>query len=589
MAAPRTNIPRPGRALIALLVIIVGFAGLIMLQPRKAPHLALDLAGGTTVTLTAVTQNGKAAQPSQMAQAISIMRARVNGLGVSEAEVTKQGTNVIVVQVPGREGQQRVVKLIGTTAQLQFRQVFAADKGQPSAPAPAPTTSGTAPPSGSPSASPSGTATSSAQPSSSPRQRALSDSLTAGRGHAAPSPTPGGSSSAPASSPPSAPPATAPPPGPTSATPPSQVVTLFQKTDCSGPRKQVPGADDPRQQWVVACDQNGTAKYLLGRVRVQGQQVSGATAVPPDTQQGQSSWVVNLKFKSQGAQQFADVTTEAYRAQAGSPQRQVAIILDGLVVSAPSIDNGPITGGNAQIFGPPQSFTQQYATDLANVLKYGALPLKFRQSAIETVSPTLGKDQLNAGLLAGAIGMILVILYCLLYYRGLGLVAIFSLLVAAGLTYESVVLLGAFIDFRLSLAGIAGLIVAIGITADSFIVYFERLRDEVREGRSLRSATERGWQRARRTILVADAVSFLAAAVLYIVSIGNVKGFAFTLGLTTLIDVVVVFLFSKPMISWLVRFKFFSRGHPLSGLDPRRLGMKRPAQQSSGAAAPKEA
>jgi preprotein translocase subunit SecD len=580
-----------------LLVIIVGFAGLIMLQARKSPHLALDLAGGTTVTLTAVTPNGKAAQPAQMAQAISIMRARVNGLGVSEAEVTKQGTNVIVVQVPGREGQQRVVKLIGTTAQLQFRQVFAADQGRPSAPSPTPSAPGTATPSGSPSASPSGSPSGTASPtgSASPRQRALSDALTAGRGHAAPSPTPGGSSSGPATPPPSpsapatAPPATAPPAGPASATPPSQVVTLFQKTDCSGPRKQVPGADDPRQQWVVACDQNGTAKYLLGRVRVEGQQVSGATAVPPDTQQGQSSWVVNLKFKSQGAQQFADVTTEAYRAQAGSPQRQVAIVLDGLVVSAPSIDNGPITGGNAQIFGPPQSFTQQYATDLANVLKYGALPLKFRQSAIETVSPTLGRDQLNAGLLAGAIGMILVILYCLLYYRGLGLVAIFSLLVAAGLTYESVVLLGAFIDFRLSLAGIAGLIVAIGITADSFIVYFERLRDEVREGRSLRSATERGWQRARRTILVADAVSFLAAAVLYIVSIGNVKGFAFTLGLTTLIDVVVVFLFSKPMISWLVRFKFFSRGHPLSGLDPRRLGMKRPAQQSSGAAAPKEA
>jgi preprotein translocase subunit SecD len=283
------------------------------------------------------------------------------------------------------------------------------------------------------------------------------------------------------------------------------------------------------------------------------------------------------------------VTTAASRAQAGSPQRQVAIILDGLVVSAPSIDNGPISGGSAQIYGPPESFTQQYATDLSNVLKYGALPLKFQQSAIETVSPTLGRDQLNAGLLAGAIGMILVVLYCLLYYRGLGLVAILSLVVAAAVTYLSVVLLGAFIEFRLSLAGIAGLIVAIGITADSFIVYFERLRDEVREGRSLRSATERGWQRARRTILVADAVSFLAAAVLYIVSIGNVKGFAFTLGLTTIIDVVVVFLFSKPLVSLLVRFKFFSRGHRLSGLDPNRLGMKRPARQASGATAPKEA
>ena len=570
-----------------MLAIIVGFTGLIMLQDRKSPRLALDLAGGTTVTLTAVTQNGKAAKTSQMAQAITIMRARVNGLGVSEAEVTKQGTNVIVVQVPGREGQQRVVKQIGTTAQLQFRQVFAADQGKPSAPPPTPTTSpsGTGKPSGKPSGTSAPSSSPSASTSSAPRSRALSEALTA----PSPTPKPPGSSAPPASAPPTAPPTSAPTPGPAAAQPPPQVIALFQKTNCTGQNRQVQGADDPQRQWVVACDQDGKAKYILGPVRVQGQQVSGATAVPPDTQQGQSSWIVNLKFKSQGAQQFYEVTSQAYRAQAGSPQRQVAIILDGMVVSAPSIDNGPISGGSAQIYGPPESFTQQYATDLSNVLKYGALPLKFQQSAIETVSPTLGRDQLDAGLLAGAIGMLLVILYSLLYYRGLGLVAIFSLVVAAALTYLSVVLLGAFIEFRLSLAGIAGLIVAIGITADSFIVYFERLRDEVREGRSLRSATERGWQRARRTILVADAVSFLAAAVLYIVSIGNVKGFAFTLGLTTIIDVVVVFLFSKPMVSWLVRFGFFSRGHPLSGLDPRRLGMKSSVRQAPGATTPKEA
>jgi preprotein translocase subunit SecD len=591
VAAPRTNTPKPGRALFVMLAIIIGFAGLAMLQERKTPRLALDLAGGTEVLLTAVTENGEAAKQAQMAQAISIMRARVNGLGVSEAEVAKQGTNVIVVQVPGREGQQRVVRQIGTTAQLQFRQVFAADQGRPSAPTPPPSTSpsGTGEPSGKPSGKASGTAAPSSSPSASassePRNRALSQALTA----PTPTPTPGGSSAPPASAPPTAPPTAPPPPGQAAGQPPARVIELFQKNKCSGPSKQVAGADNQRSQWVVACDQDGQAKYILGPVRVQGQQVSEATAVPPNAQQGQSSWIVNLKFRSRGAQQFYEVTSEAYRAQAGSPQRQVAIILDGLVVSAPSIDNGPISGGSAQIYGPPESFTQQYATDLSNVLKYGALPLKFQQSAVSTVSPTLGRDQLNAGLLAGAIGMILVILYCLLYYRGLGLVAIFSLVVAAIVTYLSVVLLGGFIEFRLSLAGIAGLIVAIGITADSFIVYFERLRDEVREGRSLRSATERGWQRARRTILVADAVSFLAAAVLYIVSIGNVKGFAFTLGLTTVIDVVVVFLFSKPLVSWLVRFKFFSRGHPLSGLDPNRLGVKRPARQASGATAPKEA
>jgi preprotein translocase subunit SecD len=588
VAPPRTNVPKPGRALLALLAIIVGFTGLMLLQARKTPHLALDLAGGTTVTLTAVTQSGRAAPQAQMTQAIEIMRDRVNGLGVSEAEVTKQGDNVIVIQVPGREGQQRIVKLIGTTAQLQFRQVFAADQGRPTPqPTGSPTASPGGSPSGSPTASPSGSPTASpdASPSgtASPRGRALSGALTQ------PSPSP--SASAPASPPPASQPPVAPPqPGP-AAQPPEQVIAQFQQANCSGANKQISGSDDARRQWVVACDQDGQSKYILGPVRVQGQQVSGADPVPPNPQQGQASWQVDLTFKSQGARQFQQVTTEAYQAQAGTPQRQVAIVLDGLVVSAPSIDNGPISGGRAQIYGPPESFTQQYATDLANVLRYGALPLKFNQSAVETVSPTLGQDQLNAGLLAGAIGMGLVVLYCLLYYRGLGLVAIFSLGVAGVLTYQSVVLLGAFIDFRLSLAGIAGLIVAIGITADSFIVYFERLRDEVREGRSLRSAVERGWQRARRTILVADAVSFLAAAVLYLLSIGGVKGFAFTLGLTTLIDVVVVFLFTKPMVSWLVRFKFFSRGHPLSGLDPRRLGMKPAAAQPSGAATatPKEA
>jgi preprotein translocase subunit SecD len=350
------------------------------------------------------------------------------------------------------------------------------------------------------------------------------------------------------------------------------VLKQYQALTCTGSNKQVAGADDVRKKWVAACDRDGTAKYILGPVRVEGRQIRSADAVPPDATNGRPTWSVSLTFKSQGAKEFGAVTTDASKAAENTPQRQVAIVLDGIVVSAPSINEGPILGGQATIDG--QDFNQQYASDLASVLKYGALPLKFKQSSIETVSPTLGKDQLNAGLLAGAIGMALVALYSLLYYRALGLVSIISLAIAGVLTYESVSLLGKYIDFRLSLAGIAGLIVAIGITADSFVVYFERLRDEVREGRTLRSAVERGWERARRTILVADAVSFLAAAVLYLVSIGGVKGFAFTLGLTTLIDVVVVFLFTKPMISWLARLGFFAKGHRMSGLDPRRLGGK---------------
>jgi preprotein translocase subunit SecD len=535
-----------------LFVIMGAMTGITLLQGQPTPKLGLDLAGGTTVTLSAVTEAGKSPPQAQMNQALEIMRQRVNGLGVSDAEVSKQGSNVIVVNVPG-EGQGRVVQLIGTTAQLQFRQAFAVDQGRPAAPPPS------APPAGSASPNPSASPSASSTGSAAPRGRALSEAL------AAPSPTPS------ASAPPSAPPAPPTPPTGPAGQPPEQLIAQFQQANCTSQNKQIAGADDPRRQWVVACDQDGQSKYILGPVRVQGQQVSGADALPPNVQQGQTSWTVNLNFKSQGARQFAQVTSEAYRAQAGTPQRQVAIVLDGMVVSAPSIDNGPITGGNAQIFGPPESFTQQYATDLANVLRYGALPLKFNQSSINEVTSTLGADQLRGGLLAGALGLGLVVFYSLLYYRGLGIVSVLSLVVASALTWLSVVMLGVNIGFRLSLPHIIGLIVSIGITADSFIIYFERLRDELRAGRALRPSVEAAWKRARRTILVADAVTFIAALVLYFLAVGGVAGFAFAMGLTTLIDIVVVFFFTKPLVALLARTKFFGRGHKLSGLDANRL------------------
>ncbi|WP_344957863.1 protein translocase subunit SecD [Actinomadura miaoliensis] len=540
----------------------------MFLQGQPTPKLGLDLAGGTTVTLTARTESGATPPDTQMTQAVKIMTQRVNGLGVSDAEVAKQGNRNIVVNVPG-EGQDRVVQLIGTTAKLQFRQVFAVAEGRPTSgtsPSPAPSPSGSAKPSASPSASPSGTTT--------PRGRAVSKAL------AAPSPSPSASSSGGSASPSASPSATgAPSPLPTdllggqdySAIDDKAVIQQFEKLNCSGADKRAPGANDPNRKWVAACDQDGEAKYILGPVRVEGTQVSDANAMPPDAQQGQSSWTVALKFKAQGGRQFGQVTSEAYQAPAGSPQRQVAIVLDGQVISAPSIDNGAITGGTASIYGPPESFTQSYATDLANVLKYGALPLEFTQSSIDEVSSTLGSDQLRGGLIAGAIGLVLVVLYCLLYYRGLGLVAVGSLLVASGITWVSVVILGENMGFRLSLPHIIGLIVSIGITADSFIVYFERLRDELRAGRTLRPSVETAWRRARRTILVADAVTFLAALVLYFLAVGGVRGFAFAMGLTTLIDVVVVFFFTKPLVALLSRTRFFGRGHALSGLDPRRL------------------
>jgi preprotein translocase subunit SecD len=275
---------------------------------------------------------------------------------------------------------------------------------------------------------------------------------------------------------------------------------------------------------------------------------------------------VSLVFNGEGTKAFSDITSRVTSLPA--PQNQVAIVLDGLVVSAPRI-NEPIPSGNAQITG---SFTQSEAQDLANVLKYGALPLAFDRGEIQQVSPTLGAEQLDAGLLAGLLGLILIFLYSILYYRGLGLVSVSSLLVAGALVYLSFLLLGKWIGFTLTLAGIAGAIVAIGITADSFIVYFERIRDEVRDGRSLRSAVETGWIKARRTIVVADFVSIISAVLLYVFAVGGVRGFAFTLGLTTLIDLLVVFGFTKPLTILLARFKFFNSGHALSGVSAKTFG-----------------
>ncbi|GLZ10893.1 protein translocase subunit SecD [Actinomadura sp. NBRC 104425] len=573
MAPPRSNVSKPGRTLLGLFAVMAVLTCVMFLQGQPTPKLGLDLAGGTTVTLTARTESGATPPDAQMTQAVKIMTQRVNGLGVSDAEVAKQGNRNIVVNVPG-EGQDRVVQLIGTTAKLQFRQVFAVADGTPTtgtSPSPTPSTSGSAKPSASSSASsspsPSGSAT--------PRGRAVPEALAAPSPSASSSGGASPSTSASASASPSASPSALPSDLLTgqdySAIDDRAVIEQFEKLDCTGADKRAPGANDPNRKWVAACDQDGTAKYILGPVRVEGTQVSDANALPPDAQQGQSSWTVALKFKSQGARQFGQVTSEAYQAPAGSPQRQVAIVLDGQVISAPSIDNGAITGGTASIYGPPESFTQSYATDLANVLKYGALPLEFTQSSIDEVSSTLGSDQLRGGLIAGAIGLALVVLYCLLYYRGLGLVAVGSLLVATAITYVSVVILGENMGFRLSLPHIIGLIVSIGITADSFIVYFERLRDELRAGRTFRPSVETAWRRARRTILVADAVTFLAALVLYFLAVGGVRGFAFAMGLTTLIDVVVVFFFTKPLVALLSRTKFFGRGHPLSGLDAKRL------------------
>ena len=322
----------------------------------------------------------------------------------------------------------------------------------------------------------------------------------------------------------------------------------------------------PLDRATVGCDPTGQMKYLLGPAAIVGERVVRANSGVP---QGQIAHVVTLEFDEAGTSTFSQMTTAMVSKQA--PANQFAVVLDGVVQSAPRVQSA-ITNGQAQITG---NFTAESAAELANILKFGALPLNFEPPQVETVSPTLAGEQLRVGLLAGGIGLALVVLYCLVYYRGLGLVVIGSLGVAALATYASMVVLGEAMGFTLNLPAIAGAIVAIGVTADSFVIYFERIRDEIRDGRSLRSALMTGWTKARPTILVADMVSILSAIVLFILAVGGVKGFAFSLGLTTLLDLAVCFFFTKPLVQLLGHTKFFGEGHRLSGLDASHMGVSR--------------
>jgi preprotein translocase subunit SecD len=621
VAPPSGNASHPGRHLAVLagiiVVLLLAIVGADIASPAKwhnafQVHLGLDLTSGTSVSLRAVPVHGSTVTPAEMQTAQQIMFNRVNSAGFTEAQVVPQGNDIMTVSVPGQNSQ-KIVRLVSQTAELLFRQVqlVANNTATATTPAttPSPTPSGTASGTPSPSASPSATATASPKASTSAivtrgkaganRTAELTSSASrlgvAAHAKASPTPTPSAASSASATPTSSATPSPTPTVKSVNGTSTWQqasgdaslvsahVKDLFDKVDCSkknwaqqigyGPQVW----DNPKTQ-IVACGlSNGTSgqwlKFVLAPAQVLGSQIKSASATP---QQSSTFWQVNLNFNGTGGKAFGALTSQMYSqyGKSGSPLDDLAVVLDGQVVSFPSINQGAILGGSAQIYG---SFDQAQATNLATVLSYGSLPLTFHQEAEETITPQLGHDQLAAGLLAGAIGLILVVCYLLLYYRGLAIVAVSSLVIAALLTYLSVIVLGKYQGFALSLAGIAGLIVAVGITADSFVVFFERLRDEVREGgKSLRAAVEHGWTRARRTILVSDTVSFLAAALLYYFSIGDVKGFAFTLGLTTIIDLVVVFTFTKPVMTLLARTKFFGGGHPLSGLDPARLGARSP-------------
>jgi preprotein translocase subunit SecD len=507
----------------AFLLIVAVLYGLIFFAGTdRTPQLGLDLRGGTTVTLTARTPDGQSPATEDLELARQIIEQRVNGLGVAEAEVVTEGDSNIVISVPGDDGDQ--ARELGATAQLRFRPVVQGpEPAAPAAPAaPAEPT----------------------DPANAAEPTDPANAAGAG-GEAAATTAPEATGEAAATD------AIADPALPDPAAPAitqEQAAAQYATLTCEA--ENVTGELFRPQDFAATCSEDGTLKYLLGPTIIEGTDIDDASAGTDPTT---GEWVVLLDFRSEGRSTWAEYT-------AANVGANVAFTLDGRVISAPTIQGA--INGQTTITG---QFGQQEATDLANQLRYGALPLTFSQATAQSISTELGAEQLKAGLIAGAIGIALVFLYALLYYRLLGLVMIASLALSAVVVYACLVLLGREIGFTLSLAGIAGFIVSIGITADSFVVYFERLKDEIREGRTLRSAVPRAWVRARRTILSADAVSFLAAAILYVLAIGDVKGFAFTLGMSTVLDLVVVFLFTHPLMAVLARFKSFGSNR-FSGL-----------------------
>ena len=524
MAARSTPVRKAWRSLAwlgVLIALLLGLqtAGAVWWGWGWAPKLALDLEGGTQIILTPTLEDGETVTEEQLQQSVEIIRNRIDAAGVSEAEISTQGGNKIVIAIPGTPDQETLQR-IQQSAKLEFRPVLLTG-----APAPSASASSTADPEATETPAPSETPTAESTPTVTPTDASdlawITPELQA-----------------------------------------EYDAFTCDQVDTSG--ANVAPVDEP----LITCDDTGQIKFLLGPAEVQGSTITDATAQMQTNSNGSSTgkWAVVITFNGEGTQQFADVTTRLY-GMTGA-QNQFAIVLDGAVISAPTT-NAIITDGRPEISG---SFTQESAKVLADQLKYGALPVGFKVESRDTISATLGQSQLQAGLIAGLIGLILVFIYSLFQYRLLGTVTIASLIVAGVITYFVINILSWREGYRLSLAGVAGLIVAIGFTADSFIVYFERIRDELRDGRGLVGAVEAGWKRALRTILAAKSVNLLSAIILFILAVGSVRGFALTLGITTVIDVIIVILFTHPVLQLLASTRFFSSGHPATGLDPSALG-----------------
>lgn len=577
------------RALVTLTVAIVAACAALAIGHfvkgvSPYPDLALDLKGGTQLILTPTptSEGQRAITEEDITQAIAIIRNRIDASGVSESEISSMGSSNIMVSIPGTPSQEQL-DLIRSSSQMNFRPVLRIgpaqgilqNQQQPQVDNPQ---------SGAQSGAQSGEQSGAQSGAQSREQSGAGAADTAQSGvqsTALDEATARGAADADGDGVLSDTPATTPENASDLAWVTEQVMYDFLTLDCSASAdvKRVEGAADKP---YAACDESGQVKYILGPVAVPGSDLEAASAATATNGTGQSTgqWIVSLRFNHEGAEKFKETSTILYgyhdsdpqgSSYRGSPDRNsFAVVLDGTVITAPSMQ-AIITNGEAQISG---NFTPQSARALANQLQFGSLPLNFEVESEQQISATIGTDHLTVGLWAALIGFLLVILYLIWQYRGLAIISAGSLVVASIITYLVITLLSWAMGYRLSLAGVAGLIMAIGVTTDSFIVYFERVRDEVRDGRPLRAAVEEGWDRAKRTILVSDAVNLVAAVVLYLLAVGGVQGFAFTLGITTIIDIAVIFLFTHPMMELLIRTRFFGEGHKLSGLDPEHLGAK---------------
>lgn len=588
---------RPGRVLIGMalfvaVLVLTLLGGTRWSDAQLTPKLGLDLEGGTQLVLTPVQTGGLEQEVSQeqLDQARDIIAQRADAGGIAGAEVTTQGGRNIVVSMPG-DPPQATEDALRRSSQLQFRPVLYV---APAVAALPPVDDATDDATDGATDAPTETATDSAtdQATEQPTETATAEPTETATAETAEraerttgteTPTEASTDTAPTDEAteeaPEAPAADE--VAPTSATDPAwiteEIFAEFEALTC-GQQEDAAVDEQPSDVAVAACRDNGLEKYILGPVVVDGSGITDASAGFQVGLQGQPTNTVEIALELGGEAREAYFDISSEMVQLPTPRNQLAAVLDRQVIVAPYFQSA-IPDGRASITG---AFTMDEAQALAQQLKFGALPLSFQLETRDQVSPMLGGEQLRMGLLAGLIGMLLVFVYALFQYRLLGFVAIGSLILAGVLTYLVVTILGWRYNMRLDMAGVTGLIVAVGITADSFIVFFERIRDEVRDGRTIRSAVDAGWERASRTILAGDAVTLLAAGVLWALATSNVRGFAFTLGLTTIIDLIIVFFFTKPMMQWLVKKKFFGEGHRLSGLNPELLGARNPKYAGRG-------